>query len=124
MALFIATPGDVAARFRPLTAAEVGVVEQLLADLTAQAAYEVPDLEARLASGALPVELARSVIAEALIRAFRNREGAREKAAGPFRVTYESVGEVLRLTGDDLARLRVRRAGSSRVGTIRLGLPW
>lgn len=118
----LATDQDVADRFpRPFTAAETSVVTKLVGDASAIARYEVPDLDTRMSADPNLVEVVRSVVTEAVVRAIRNRQGLRDKQAGPFSASYQAIAEELTLTAADLARLRgPRRSRRPRFGNIRI----
>lgn len=113
MAAF-AIPDDVAARWRPLTAAEQSVAAALLDDASDIIRTRFPDTDARITSGSLSAESVRRVAASMVKRAMLNRdqEGVESssQSAGPFAVTakYSNPTAALYLSADEVRLFEVR----------------
>lgn len=69
MAGSFATPGDVAARWRPLTSAETVIAEALADDASALIRARFPGIDAQVDSGALDVAIVRMVVSNMVKRA-------------------------------------------------------
>jgi hypothetical protein len=123
MAAPFATPADIAAIWRPLTAAEETTAEVLVDVASTIVRERFPTIDARLAAGALSPLLARQVVA-GMVRRYLEVRGPDipiEEQAGPFRERWSPPqAAALALTRDDAALLTppARRRRSS----IPLGL--
>jgi hypothetical protein len=127
-----ATAADVSA-LRPLTSDEQAKAGLLLEYASVLIRQNVPDVDARLSSGALDAAVPRLVSVSMVLRALGGlaaTPGAKSESqtVGPYSksVTYaEAVGSgLLTLTAADLAMLAAApttSAVSAGVGTIRLG---
>jgi hypothetical protein len=116
-----ATPDDVDA-LRPLDPDERGRAEVLLRYACARIRKDVPDIDARIASGALDPDLAQQVAVDMVSRVLRNPDGVRQETVGPSSVSYDTsvaVGKLV-LTDDELAALLPNPTGLG-IGTARLG---
>jgi len=133
-----ATVADVSG-LRTLSPAEETRAALLLGYGSALIRQKVPDIDARIATGALDVAIPRMVAVSMVLRGLQQlaaTPGAKSESTttGPYThaVTYaEAVGSgLIRLFDDELASLLPRPSGSasSGVGTIRLspgfGAPW
>jgi hypothetical protein len=121
-----AVQADVEAFFRPLTEAEAATIDRKLeyaANLLDQA---VPSLPGRLAQGLVSPALVRDVVANMVVRALRNPEGAKQKSQtiGPASVSVTMDDKnglgALMVTASDIAALSPART-HGQVGSIRLG---
>lgn len=118
-----ATYNDVAARWRPLSAAEQETAETLLTDVSGLIRSQVPTIDARLDAGTLDAGIVRMVAARSVIRSMQNPEGYRTESDGDYSYTRDesrTSGE-LYVSAADLALLR--GGSASRVGTIHVREP-
>lgn len=116
-----ATADDVNA-LRPLDDEDRALASTLLVYGAALMRRNQPDLDARIASGALDPDLAKLVAVQMVIRVLRNLDGVRQETVGPSSITYDpsqAVGQLI-LTPDDLATLAPVPTGIG-IGTARLG---
>jgi hypothetical protein len=87
MAAPFATPGDVAARWRPLTAAELVIATALLGDASALLRSRFPGIDAQVANGNLDAAIPLLVVAGMVKRALiAPDEGvtSESESAGPY----------------------------------------
>jgi hypothetical protein len=106
---------DLAERFRPLTDQEQANAQGLLDDAWELLTFRVPDLEARIASGALPVGLVRYVMRESLIPVLRNPDGYRQWSVDDASFTRDNSVAAGRLSiADDLVSLLLPNASTRR----------
>lgn len=114
-----ATAQDVEARWRTLSSDEMSVADTLVADASDIIRTRWPDVDARIASGALMTASLTRVVANMVKRAMisSGTEGieTRAQAAGPFSVNekFANPNANLYLNADDLRLLegvRARRA--------------
>lgn len=111
--------GDLEARFRPLVGTEVTVAEALLDDAWAILVSSLPDIDARMTSGATNVALVRSVVSSMVLRVLRNPDGVRTWSVDDYSQTRDAsvAGGSLYLSADELALLN-GRASSARRGAF------
>ena len=116
-----ASPDDVDA-LRPLDPDERGRAGVLLGYASALIRKSAPDIDTRIAAGALDPDLARMVAVDMVIRVLRNPDGVRQETVGPSSISYDTTaapGQLV-LTPDDLAMLMPPPTGIG-IGTARLG---
>lgn len=111
----LATTDDVEAVWRPLTPAELEAAATLLGFASAVVRQRIPDVDARIASGALASDIATMVTAEMVKRRLENPSGYRSEQIGPFGFTRDSVHSAggLYLTDDEVRLLSGRRRAFS-----------
>ncbi|MER7331668.1 MULTISPECIES: hypothetical protein [unclassified Micromonospora] len=130
MAEPFATPEQVAAVFRPLTAAEAAIVAARLAAASRMLRGRFPDLDARIAAGTLDPDLAADAAVAMVLRVIR-KPGAlagvgnlKAEATGPFRRDYypDEDGDLdLVVTDAEVALLTPPQIRARRpAGTIRV----
>jgi hypothetical protein len=107
----LATPADVLARWLTANPPSETTVEAWLADAATLLRWEIPDLDARIADGRLPIERVVMVQVAMVLRVLRNPDGAwsTSQTTGPFSVSTsfdrnETGG--LHVTDDERALLR------------------
>jgi hypothetical protein len=120
-----AVAADVAAVWRPLTAAETEVAGTLVTYASALLRSLVPNIDQRITDGDLDGALARLAVVQMVKRVLINPEGVRSESetTGPFSESKtwdvgRAVGR-LSVTAEDLALVAGRAAGP-RVRSIRL----
>jgi hypothetical protein len=116
---------DVEAFFRPLTDAEAATIDRKLAYASTLLDQAVPSLAGRLDRAEVSAELVRDVVANIVVRALRNPDGAKQKSQtiGPTSVSVtlddrSGLGAIVVTDADIAALSPARRHGP--VGTIRL----
>lgn len=103
-----ATAADAAARWRTLTSAETTIANTLAGDASDMIRTRWPDVDARIASGALSADSVKRVVAYMVKRAMivGDAEGleSRSQTSGPFGVSDKFVNPNANLyfTADDL----------------------
>lgn len=125
MAVPLADPADLAAMWRPLSAAEETVAESLVQVASALIRRKLPSIDTWIADGTLDNSIVLYVVTEMIKAAveFGDRPaGAKSvsESMGPFTiaVTYDAVGR-LSLT-DDLLALLAPEKTEPRIASIRL----
>lgn len=107
------------ARFRPLTAEESPVAEALIDDAWAVLLATVPDVDARMASGATSRELVISVVSAMVLRVLRNPNGIRSWSVDDYSETRDnSVAAGSLFVSPDEVALLTGRASSTRRGAF------
>lgn len=107
-----ASPGDVEARWRPLTDAESPIVQTRLDDAWRKLKRLVPDLETRMDSDADLTDEATQVLADAVIRLLENPRGhikggvAVDDASATWELADSYARDDLFFTDADLDSLR------------------
>lgn len=118
---------DLEARFRSLSGDEQEVAQALIDDAWAIALAHVPDLDARMASGALSPDVARFVITAMALRVLRNPNGIRSWSVDDYSETRDSALSAgsLYASPDEVALLRgtVSRRGAFSIGPTREPCP-
>lgn len=99
-----ATPSDVAARWRPLSAAEVTVATALLGDASAMMRARVATLDDRIGDGDLDATLATAVCVQMVLRVLRNPDGLVSEQIDDYGVrrTDTAADGSLRITREEL----------------------
>jgi hypothetical protein len=82
---------DIEARWRSLSATETSVAEAMIDDMWARAQALIPTLSTNMDSGVVSSELARAVLAGAVIRVLRNPEGLRQQQIDDYSYTRDSA---------------------------------
>ncbi|MDA3643785.1 phage Gp19/Gp15/Gp42 family protein [Saccharopolyspora indica] len=86
-----ATPEDVEARFtRELTEEEKAMVAARLEDVEAVIRARIPDLDEKVESGEIPLELLVMIECEAVLRVLRNPEGYSQETDGNYSYSMSS----------------------------------
>lgn len=110
---------DLEARFRPLADTERDNAQALLDDAWDVLLAVVPDLEARMSSGATSVGLVISVTSAMVVRVLRNPNGIRSWSVDDYSETRDSsVAAGALLPTDAEIALLTGRASSARRGTF------
>jgi hypothetical protein len=96
----------------------------LLRYASAQIRKNLPDIDTRIASGALDPDLANLAAVQMVLRVLRNPDGVRQESVGPSAISYDNTqasGKV-QFTADELALLAPAPTGTG-VGaaTARVG---
>lgn len=101
-----ATTADVAARWRPLSAAESTVAAALLADASAILRARAPSIDDRLTEATLDPALPRSVAVQMVLRVLRNPDGLVSEQIDDYGIRRaDSAAGSLTVTDDELALL-------------------
>lgn len=106
-----ATPDDIESRWRPLSADEMALASTLIDDASDVVRSRWPDIDDRIALGALPSARATRVVASMVKRAMMNRDSEgvtqAQQGTGPFTqsLTYSNPTGNLYLTGDEIKAL-------------------
>ena len=101
-----ASTADVAARWRPLSAAETTVATALITDASAVLRARVPTIDARVTAGDLPVALPRSVCVQMVLRVLRNPDGLVSEQIDDYGIRRaDSATGTLYVTDDELSLL-------------------
>lgn len=106
-----ATHADVEARWRPLSADEQAVADQLLADASDMIRERWSDVDARVTAGSLTAETLRRIVSQMVKRAMLASEGegleSRSQTAGPYAesVKYANPTGALYFTNADVLLL-------------------
>ncbi|MCW2674790.1 MAG: hypothetical protein JWP14_3379 [Frankiales bacterium] len=116
---------DVEAFFRPLTTAEAATIDRKIDYASSLLDHAVPSLAGRLDREEVSADLVRDVVANIVVRALRNPDGAKQKSQtiGPTSVSVtlddkSGLGAIV-VTDADIAALSPPRTHGP-VGTIRL----
>lgn len=117
---FLASPQDVADRWRPLSTDEVSLAAALLGDASSIVRAQYPGIDASITSGALPADNVTAVVAGMVKRAMilGDNEGVKSdtQTVGPFSLSrqYQSAVSSLAINDTDaLLILGYRAAGQS-----------
>lgn len=115
------TPSDVAARWRPLTDAEIIQVGHLLDDAWALLKSRDTTIDARTTTGTLDAGLLRVVECAMVLRVMRNPEGKRQESIDDYSWTRDNAvsSGLLYVSDDELALLRAPYTKTTR-GSVRL----
>lgn len=116
----LATVGDVAELFGPLTVAQEGLVSALLRRASAMIRNAYPDLAARITAGTLSSDLVAHAAVNMVLRVIRNPRNLRSETVGPFTRTYDTgaAGGLLVLTDAETALLAPKRVNRSTARSI------
>jgi hypothetical protein len=123
MAVSYAIPGDVGARWRPLTDSEADTAQVLIEDASDIIRTRWTGVDAAVVSGAVPRETLRRIVCGMVRRAMVVADSAgvesQSQTAGPFSLTSKFANPTgdLYLTGADVAAL------DSLLGAGAAGLP-
>lgn len=119
----LVTVTDLQARWRPLTTAEQDVAGVLLDDAWAVLLTAVPDLQARLDSGALSPALVKSVVAGMVLRVLRNPDGLLTETVDDYTYRRDSATSTgaLYVADTELGLLAPAMARSSSVRLVVAG---
>ncbi len=125
----LATVGEVAEVFRPLTLAEQSLARALLRRASALIRGRFPNLDQRIASGTIPAETAGQAAINMVLPVLRNPNGLRAESVGPFSRTFDvsRAAGLLVLTAAEEKLLEPAVTAAAPAGTImaRPGLaPW
>lgn len=126
----LATVGELAELFRPLTTAEQSLAAALLRRASGMVRSRLPNVDIRIAAGTLDAGQAALAVIHMVLRVMRNPAGVRTETVGPFTRTFDTRSSgLLALTDAELALLAPRRRRRAPAGTIRIraGLapsPW
>lgn len=115
-----ATTTDVENRWRPLTAAEVNVVDTLLGDAWSILTARRPTLEADITAGTVSEANVVRILANMVLRVMKNPEGKRSETIDDYSYTRDnalSAGE-LHVTDAELADITPE--GFKRSKSVRL----
>lgn len=117
-----AQPSDVQVRLgRELDAEETALVEARLDDVERIILSRIPDLDARIMSGALSAEVVKQVEADSVIRLVRNPDGYIQESDGSYsyQLSHEVAAGRLTILPDEWRLLGV---GQRKVFTFGLTL--
>jgi hypothetical protein len=116
----LATHADVAARWRPLTAAEQTVAAAFLDDASALVRSKVPDIDARIAADANLAAVAKGVVANMVRRVMLNPEGWRSSSIDDFRRERDTALRtgLLFVSDDELVQLQPTGLGGAYVVSL------
>jgi hypothetical protein len=100
-------------------------VATLIVDATSLLRGKLPQLDTWVTTGQVPVSEARRVVAEVVLRRFRNPGGYRQETEGPYGSTRDATSASGRLVvlDEELAALTPPGDTPAGVGTALLGIP-
>lgn len=110
-----ATRADVEAAWRPLTTAELAIIDSRLGFISAIIRSQVRAVDSRIAAGTLDAELVKHIAVEAVLRNLRNPDGKAEEQIEDYRYKRDpalSAGS-LYLTDAELDLLGQKRGAFS-----------
>jgi hypothetical protein len=115
-----ADPADVAGIWRPLSAAELEVAENLITQASAMIRAAYPGIDSAVTSGALDADLPRFVTAQMVKAAMvGGGEGVKSETVGPYARTYDNALGNLFLSAAQRLMLGLAPAVTGRAGSFR-----
>lgn len=120
MAADLTSTAQVEALWQPVPTAQAPRVTALIGMASRRIRAAFPDIDARIASGGIDVDLVSDVATAMVVRVLRNPEGLREVSVDDYRAVRDSTlssGE-LGLTDAELELLAPTAAAAGGLGTI------
>lgn len=119
----LASPQDVANRWRPLTDPEINVTYALLEEATALLAMASPGVRERAAASLDAATAIRSVVVSMVLRVLKNPDAIRQFAIDDYSQTRDQVASsgLLYATPEELAYVQPAQVGLAGMYVVGLG---